>query len=319
MLRAALAPVLTDVWRFPPRVGPAREASVKSYSFVKWFFFALLYPMHPAAMAQQPEIPSFRFSEADVRNVDRLPPARKDGLTLSHSIPPPAVRAPALRFGLKPTLEITDVPFEDENAPVSANLLKVPRKAQGELEKGIKAAMDRQLSKAEEHLLKSLEHYPEFSAAYHNLGVVKLLRGDVAGAESLMEKALTFDQRSPYSLMALAQLRFRDGDLAAADRYLERVLALYPRNLQALTFRALVQIHLGQTNAALKTYSKLEEQDHSRLPVFHLLAGSTHELRGDHARAISEYTKYLRESPEAGDAVQIKAAINELQATVARK
>ncbi|HUR37396.1 MAG TPA: tetratricopeptide repeat protein [Terriglobales bacterium] len=267
-------------------------------------------------------------------NISRLPVATPDPFALTRSGPNNAAATAltaagrsaaasaslSLRFGMeKSPWTITDIRFGDEDAPISANLLRTPRKAQQELEDALAAAGRQDWVKAEEHLHQSLKEYPEFSAAYHNLGVIALLRGDNAGGEALIEKALSLDDRSPYALFALAQLRLANDDAAAAGRYASRFLTVVPNHPNGLALLAAIQIKQRRFDDALATFNKLEKREHKALADFHLLSGSLYELKGESGRAIAEYKKYLRESPRGPITTAVNSAISDLQQVVARK
>jgi tetratricopeptide (TPR) repeat protein len=57
---------------------------------------------------------------------------------------------------------------------VSVETLRIPEKAQREFHKGLEFLQKDELQKAEKHLLKALEIYPEYFQAYNNLGVLSM-------------------------------------------------------------------------------------------------------------------------------------------------
>ncbi len=301
---------------------------MRSCSCLKWVLLVLLYPLDSSAFTQQPlpqrDIPVFGFAEPDAPSVTIPLPSRPGPLIIGDSTPavrlaPPPVAAPVLRFSLNPTFVVNDVPFDDENVPVSANVLRATGKPQRELERALKSAGKQDWATAEKHLHVALELYPEFAAAYHNLGVIALLQGKSSEGEALIERALLFDDKSLYSLFAMAQVRLARGDVVSAHRYVDRFLSVSPGEPHGLALKAVIFIREGRVKDALLTYDKLDRRDHRTVSEFHLLAGSLHELNQSPELAIAEYKQYLRENPKAKDKAAIATVITELQTFLARK
>jgi len=288
-----------------------------SSSLLKWLLIAFLTP---SAWSQAPSgDPALKYLEPDVPNVTlTLPASRANTAVLSHGAPRPVVQPPALRFGFSGgSWTVTDAVFESPN--VSANALHVPGKAKRALDRAVEAGRKGEWSKAETHLHEAVKHYPRYSAAIHNLGVIALLRGETARGEALIEEALSHDDTNLYSLFALAQIRLAQNDPEASLRYAERFVTLAPQEPHGLVMLAVIQVFNRRLDAALQTFDRLEKREHREIAAYHLLAGSIHELRGDAQRALVEYQKYLREAPKAANAPEVHAAVAALQTTLARK
>ena len=308
---------------------------MRSFSFLKWFFIALLHPLQLHAFVTAPQSPqSFGYMEPDVpANVGKLPASRPDLFGLSRTPPPLTAKrssatlpspdnmisTPGLRFGLDSTWRVSEMTFGGASGPISANLLRAPGKAQRELERGLEAAKRSQWEKAKGYLQKSLEIYPSFSAAHHNLGVIALMRGEAAEGEAHIEHALVLDDRNLYALFALCQIRLAHQDDAAAERYIARFLTLAPEDPYGLALLAAVEMRQGRIDAALRTFARLERKEHRNLSDFHLLAGSLYEAKLDLNRAVAEYKEFLRENPRATNHHVVAEAIAKLQTFMAAK
>jgi tetratricopeptide (TPR) repeat protein len=305
---------------------------MRSCSCLRWFFLALLYPLSSYAFIQQPfvqppilqkDMPAFRFAEPDAPRVTIPLPSAQPALVISPATPPVRLASPsvaaALRFTLDPKWVISDIPFGEVNAPVSANVLRALGKPQRELERALKAAGKKDWATAEKHLQAALQLYPEFAAAYHNLGVIALIQGKLRDGEAFIERSLLFDDKSLYSLFALAQVRLWQGDMVAAHRYVDRFLTVSPGEPHGLALRAVIFVRENRLDDALHTYARLEQTDHRAVSEFHLLAGSLHELKQSPELAIAEYKKYLRERPGSKDKATVATVIAELQTFLAKK
>jgi tetratricopeptide (TPR) repeat protein len=88
---------------------------------------------------------------------------------------------------------------------VSVETLRIPEKAQREFHKGLEFLQKDELQKAEKHLLKALEIYPEYFQAYNNLGVLSMRLNRPDKAEENFEKAIEI---SPESIIAQKNLGF---------------------------------------------------------------------------------------------------------------
>lgn len=291
---------------------------MSSSSLLKWLLLAFLAPSSPSWSQAPAENPVRTFVEPDVPSVTLpLPPSRLPSTIVTPAAPRLAVQPPEVRFGFEPSWSISDKIFENTN--ISANILQAPAKAQRELDKALDACRKAQWEKAEIHLHNALQHYPLFSAAHYNLGVVAVRKGELAKGEALVARALDLDPHNLYSLFALAVLRLADNDPATSLRYAERFVALAPQEPHGLVMLAVIQTFNRNLDAALLTFERVEKREHRDIAAYHLLAGSIHELRGDAHRALVEYQKYLREAPKAANAAKVRAAVAELQTTLARK
>lgn len=285
-----------------------------SSSLLKWLIAAFLLPQSWA----QVQDPVRHYVEADIPSASlSLPSSRADAKLLRGNAPRVAVPPPSLRFGFEPWWVMSSNIFENQN--ISANLLQVPGKAQRELDKSLEASRKAQWAKAEAHLHAALKHYPQFSAAYYNLGVVALRKGALAEGEARIERALELDGHNLHAIFGLALLRLNDGDYSTSLRYAERFVALAPGEVCGLVMLGVIQTYNHRLDDALRTLNRVEAREHAKVASYHLLAGALHETRGDAAQAIAEYNKFLLEAPQAANAAQVRAAVAALQTTLARK
>jgi tetratricopeptide (TPR) repeat protein len=291
-------------------------------------FFSLAFLVFAYSLGAAQQIPcslSHRLTDPageSACSLSRLPVSLQDPYKLIRLISP-VKRAPAKaqpRYGgIDVGWIVKDLTLHTRGSSISANRLNIPEKAQRELEKALKAAAKKDLAQADRHLRAALALYPQFSDAYHNLGVIALLQSEEAIAESHFQHALELDERNLYPLFALAQVRLAHDDAAAAQGYVERFLTVSPTNPYGLSLLANVQVLQGQWDTALRTLARLEAMDHKDLAALHLLAGSVFELQNAQERAIVEYKKYLREAPHATDSADVRSVIAELQTFLARK
>jgi Tfp pilus assembly protein PilF len=101
-----------------------------------------------------------------------------------------------------------------------------PRDSQAHNNLGAALNMLRRPQEAEEHFAQAIANDSAYAAPQFNLGVLRLDRGDLAGAQRLFERTLELDPRHTGAMINLGALFADRNDLPAAQRYFERALAI---------------------------------------------------------------------------------------------
>jgi Tfp pilus assembly protein PilF len=198
---------------------------------------------------------------------------------------------------------------------VSAKQLKIPAKAQRQLEQGNRAADKNDHKTARKHYAKAIELFPDFSDVYNNLGTIALLEGDVARAERHFIRALEIDDSNLNSLLALAKVRFADHNAAEAEKLTTRFLQLQPFDAEGLTLMALIKLRSGELDEALRICARASESSESGIALTHLVAGLAYESKNDRQQAVAEYQKFLAKSQNGEVAEQVQLRVNSLSAS----
>src|SRR5271166_3143272 len=124
---------------------------------------------------------------------------------------------------------------EKSNTPtVSAADLNIPHKAVKEFDKASAEIANDNWKKAQELLLKALAIYPQYAAAYNNLGVVYGRLGNQAQEREALEKAIQLDDHFAPAFANLAKMAIRDRNFPAAEEWLNKAVNLEPTNAQTL-------------------------------------------------------------------------------------
>jgi tetratricopeptide (TPR) repeat protein len=202
-----------------------------------------------------------------------------------------------------------------EGSAVSATTLQAPRPARRAYQRALLYLQKDNLSEAGKQLLKAVQIYPNYAAAWHALGKIQERNGDVDLARNSFAKAIAADARftSPYP--KLAELEANAGDWAKVADITRRLLKLdavdYP---MAYLYNAIANLKLGQFDSAEKSARTGEKLDTShRYPQLEQVLAIALGRKRDYAEAAIHLRSYLLLAPDAADAARMKNALAELE------
>lgn len=197
---------------------------------------------------------------------------------------------------------------------IDASLAGIPEEARSLYERALQTAQTGDRKQAVEQLKKAIQLHPDFSLARNELGVQYMALGQAERAAETLREALRLTpevamlhlnhglvlihlKKFPEAETALRDALKRDATLAVARLYLGRVLIKLARLDEAET----------ELRAALSTSG-------DTLSVAHRYLGALYIERGERERAIEALETYLRLTPNATDAAQIRDIINQQRA-----
>lgn len=193
---------------------------------------------------------------------------------------------------------------------ISANTLKIPRKAEKEFDRGDKALEKKDYQLARQHYQKAIDLYPSYDVAYNGLGATLVQTGDISGAQNAFEKSIQVNNKFAPGYRNLAQIAAHDNDYVKAAGLLEKSLSLEPLNPEALSRLAQFDYILGKDTAVPELVQKLHSLPHPGQAMAHFAAAASLERMNKPDEAIGEYTLFLKEaSPENTLLSAAKAAI----------
>jgi tetratricopeptide (TPR) repeat protein len=195
---------------------------------------------------------------------------------------------------------------------VSAQDLKIPPRAKKEFNKAGDAMQQADWERANGHLEKAVSIYPEYAAAYNNLGAIAMRQNDLPLAQARFEKAIELNDSSGSAYINLGRLYLKKRDFEGAARLMSKSLAVDPNNPEALTMLADCEVASGHYDEAIANVRRVHAVAHERFAVAHLIAAAAYEKQ-DHAKdASAEYEQFLKEDPNSPRAASARRALERL-------
>ncbi len=105
---------------------------------------------------------------------------------------------------------------------------------------------------------KLLEHKPDHAESWFNLGYVQEQRENLADAERCFRRAVELEATLDRAWYGLALVLIRNGQLTEAVHALEKNIKLQPFSPYGYYQLAMTQHHLGDSDAAWRTYEQLK-------------------------------------------------------------
>jgi tetratricopeptide (TPR) repeat protein len=227
-------------------------------------------------------------------------------------------------YGVAPMQIVHVTPVESENAKVpgqpmvSAADLNIPGKAKKEFNKGNDALVAGETKKALEHYDKAVKIYPDYGMAYNNMGAAYMRDHDSSSAQEAFEKAVAVDPQLGTANANLARMDMINKKPSDAIPLLDRALASEPTSAEYLYLMSRAQLDSGHLDEAIKYAQRVhEQQEHSKFAVAHLVAATAYEAENKPLDARTEYELFLKESPNAPQVAQVRAALERLSAAAA--
>jgi Flp pilus assembly protein TadD len=203
----------------------------------------------------------------------------------------------------------------ENKAMTSASQLKIPPAARKSFDKGLEALQRKDYNRAVEWFQKATAAYPQYDAAFDNLGVAFMSLGQADKAREAFEHAVQLNDKNADADRNYARLLIGDKQYAAAKDLLQKALIVDPQDPSSLTLLAVTQFKTGDYDGALESAMKVHKISHEGFAVAHYVAGRAFENKHQYENATTEYQMYLRESPDGPEASQVRASLARVTAS----
>lgn len=205
----------------------------------------------------------------------------------------------------------------ETGSTVSIDVLRIPRKALGELKKAERAQQKGRLQKAIGHFEKALKIDPDFFEAHNNLGAVYLRLSCLAEARQSLDRALSIRPDDPMALRNMAYLQLAAGQFNQAVETLSRLIRVRPSDCWAYEYRGEALYQLGRTAQAEASFAEALSLDpNSSMARYRL--GEIAYKRRDFEAALNHFRSYLQgDSPEG--AAHIEKLVERIEAALTGK
>jgi Tfp pilus assembly protein PilF len=193
------------------------------------------------------------------------------------------------------------------------SLAGVPKPAVELYVKGQEAARKGDTSKAEELLGQAVAQYPQFGLAHNELGLLHMRAGHLDKAleeYKLAAKILPDD--------AIVQLNYgtaltQKKEFAEAEKQLRRALKKLDKSATGHMYLGVALIGLKNIDEAERELQTAAKLGGDQMGAAHKYLGGIYWARKDYKKAADSLETYLKLSPKAPDAEQMRATIKELR------
>jgi len=208
---------------------------------------------------------------------------------------------------------------EGESLPGSPTIsvleLSAPRKASGELNKGLDAYSKGDIDKAAAHFEKAIADYPRYARAYDMLGAIAIKGSDRNKARELFSKAIQADDAFLPAYVDLARMDLQDQNYAASESMLARVIAVNPAMPDAVALLATTEFANKEYAKALADVQRTHAlPKHEQFAEVHLMAGKVLRMQNRPQDAIVQFQMFLIEKPDSPQAESVRQALASLLA-----
>ena len=197
---------------------------------------------------------------------------------------------------------------------LDASLASVPKPALKLYQKALASAQNGDNRKAIEQLKQATEIYPQFTAALSELGYQYLRLNELERATDALQAALKLVPEAFAPRLTYGKVLILRGQFAEAETELRRAVKLNDTSPFAhfhLERALLSQNRYNDSEPELKRAIELSKDSISEA---HRFLGAVYNERGDRPHAIEELETYLRMTPNAKDAAQIREIIKQFRA-----
>jgi Tfp pilus assembly protein PilF len=192
---------------------------------------------------------------------------------------------------------------------ISITSMKAPDDARTEFDKGRKDFFNKKYEKAEKHLKKATELFPQYAAAWDILGRdQRMLKQDEDAEKSFLSSIKADDKYiSPY--MQLAGMNAAKANWSEVLRLTDKVASLDPASRpDAYFLSAIARYNLKQlAQAEISARKAVDADKEHQFPRAALLLGNILQTKGDNKGAAEQFRNYLKMEPNSQDAPRLQA------------
>jgi len=196
---------------------------------------------------------------------------------------------------------------------VAAVDLSVPDSARREFDDASKAMAAQEWAKAIRRLKRAISIYPQYAAAYNNMGVAYSRMNDPAQEHKALEKAISLNDHFVPAFVNLAKLCLRERDSLRAETLLENALRAEPANAENMMLLAEAQLLNKHYDAAIASAHDVHAIPHQNLAVVHYIAAHAFEHENRLPDALAELQLFLTEEPKGARADHVREEIVKLK------
>jgi len=197
---------------------------------------------------------------------------------------------------------------------ISVSEMNVPKKANAEMEKGLRAFSKGDMGKASAHFERAISEYPRYARAYNMLGVIAIRGTDRIKARELFAKSIQIDSTFLPSYVNLARMDLQDQDYTGSESLLGKVMAVNPSMPDAMSLLATTEFANKEYEKALVDVDRTHAlPNHEQFAEVHIMAGKVLGMQNQPDAAIAQFQLFLKEKPDSPQAESVRKAIASLK------
>jgi tetratricopeptide (TPR) repeat protein len=202
-----------------------------------------------------------------------------------------------------------------QGATVSATSLNAPKDAKKAYDKGHHAIENNKLPEAQQELEKAVQRYPQYAAAWRDLGWVYAQQNQLDKARNAFTQAQAADGTFVPAYVGLSSVAVRESRWAEAADFSARATQLDGVSFPvAFFYNSLANYRLGNLEQAEESARKGEMLGAQRnFPQLSLLLGVMLANRQEYAEAAEHLRSYLKVAPTAPNAERVRRQLAEVE------
>lgn len=197
----------------------------------------------------------------------------------------------------------------------TANDLKVPSDARKSFHKGFEALQRHDYQKAADLFQKAITAYPQYDAAYDNLGVAYMHLKQTDKAREAFARAVQLNDKNAEANRNYGRVLLANKEYPQAVDVLKKSLMVEPQNPSTLLMVSIAQFQTHDFDGALQSALKVHQLPHQGYAMAHYVAGRTYEVKHEYPQATAEYETYLKEDPKGSQVEQVRNALARMTAS----
>jgi tetratricopeptide (TPR) repeat protein len=202
-----------------------------------------------------------------------------------------------------------------EGTTISMTTLQAPKDARKAYDKAREALRKGKTADAQKELEKAVSAYPQFAAAWYELGLIHEKGNDPGEARKYYAQAMATDAKLVTPYLHLAQLALRERKWQEAADTSGRAIKLDPVDFpDAYLYNAVANHNLQRFDAAEASARQAQKLDTAhRWPKADHVLGAILYAKKDYKGAAEQLRNYLTFAPDATDAGEVKAQLAEIE------
>jgi tetratricopeptide (TPR) repeat protein len=208
-----------------------------------------------------------------------------------------------------------------EGTTISFTSLQAPKDARKAFEKGREAVGKKKYAEAGAQFEKAVQLYPNYAAAWFELGMIHEREKDIEPARQAYREALRADSKFVKPYLQLAVLSAQERKWEEVAETAGRVLKLNPVDFpSAYFYHSVANLNLKNLDVAEKSAREALRLDaQGRVPKAEHLLGVILANKRDYSGAVEHIKLYLERAPDASDADAVRKQLVELEKVAAAR